>query len=592
LRVRGPGLPALVLLILLVFSWNLANLGFSTTANASTPSYISQSCLASSGYVYCVQGENTYYAPLSSSGIGPWKTSTSYPLDAGTCYASGSAVYCLDGRDGGVESNSVYYAIINSSGFGKWTKTTSYPVAESLGGPSCFASTAFIYCLGGNSTVLGGAPKGSPPGTNGSALSYYASVTSSGVGTWQNTSEYPLAVLYGSGPYTTNGTGPICVGSLGYAYCIAGAYCYNTIAGPGCVSGRYAYYAAMGNGIQSPVVNGTGCPPPGLNCPNNWAKTTNYPDLGSSFDNSYTDVANLSCSTYSSYIYCVGGGYYDDTNSTYYATVSSSGIGNWTKTTSYPIDVYEATCVTYSGYIYCIDGITLHETANSISPPTTIGTTYYAPISSSGIGSWVATNDFGAGQTSSTTSSSSMTSSSTTAATATTSITETVTATETGGQQVPLGISTNSPTLVITGAQISQGTTTVSGTTEQTFTVSFSATAQSGSSAATTVTVPKSAVPGGLTPMVSIDGSAAPGQSYNQDANNYYVTFATHFSTHTVTIEFAPPSSSTSSSTSSSVGGIPEFPAQLGFTLLATVVIVISYLFARRGLRVGKPVPV
>ena len=42
-------------------------------------------------------------------------------------------------------------------------------------------------------------------------------------------------------------------------------------------------------------------------------------------------------------------------------------------------------------------------------------------------------------------------------------------------------------------------------------------------------------------------------------------------------------SNTTSSSTSSSgSGGIPEFPVQLGFTLLVTVVIVASYVFARR----------
>lgn len=38
----------------------------------------------------------------------------------------------------------------------------------------------------------------------------------------------------------------------------------------------------------------------------------------------------------------------------------------------------------------------------------------------------------------------------------------------------------------------------------------------------------------------------------------------------------------TSSSTSSGGGGIPEFPVQFGFTLLATAVIVTSYVLARR----------
>ena len=64
--------------------------------------------------------------------------------------------------------------------------------------------------------------------------------------------------------------------------------------------------------------------------------------------------------------------------------------------------------------------------------------------------------------------------------------------------------------------------------------------------------------------------------SYTQNSTNYYVTFeVAHFSPHMVTMEFVPPSSSAS-------GGVPEFPVQFGFTLLATVAIVISYLFARR----------
>ncbi len=50
-------------------------------------------------------------------------------------------------------------------------------------------------------------------------------------------------------------------------------------------------------------------------------------------------------------------------------------------------------------------------------------------------------------------------------------------------------------------------------------------------------------------------------------------------------------SPATSTSSSKSGGGIPEFPAQLGITLLATAVIVMSYVFARRGLRIGKQGP-
>lgn len=58
-----------------------------------------------------------------------------------------------------------------------------------------------------------------------------------------------------------------------------------------------------------------------------------------------------------------------------------------------------------------------------------------------------------------------------------------------------------------------------------------------------------------------------------------------------LTVSQASTTSTTSSTSTTGGGGIPEFPVQLGFTLLATVVIVASYLFARRGLRIGKQAP-
>ncbi|MGD0477691.1 MAG: cupredoxin domain-containing protein [Nitrososphaerales archaeon] len=51
-------------------------------------------------------------------------------------------------------------------------------------------------------------------------------------------------------------------------------------------------------------------------------------------------------------------------------------------------------------------------------------------------------------------------------------------------------------------------------------------------------------------------------------------------------------SSSTLSSSSGSGTGIPEFPVQLSFTFLATIIIVMSYVLARRSLRIGRQPPV
>ena len=49
----------------------------------------------------------------------------------------------------------------------------------------------------------------------------------------------------------------------------------------------------------------------------------------------------------------------------------------------------------------------------------------------------------------------------------------------------------------------------------------------------------------------------------------------------------SPTSTQSSSSSATGGGGIPEFPAQLGFSLIVTVVVTASYVVARRGLRAG-----
>lgn len=105
-------------------------------------------------------------------------------------------------------------------------------------------------------------------------------------------------------------------------------------------------------------------------------------------------------------------------------------------------------------------------------------------------------------------------------------------------------------------------------------------------------------------------GTLAPGDTYTHtfdQAGTYgyhcaihtYMTGTVHVvsqaPTTTTTSSSASVSSSSSSTLTSSSGsgtGIPEFPVQLGFTLLATVVIVMSYVFARRSLRIGKQPPV
>ncbi len=71
-----------------------------------------------------------------------------------------------------------------------------------------------------------------------------------------------------------------------------------------------------------------------------------------------------------------------------------------------------------------------------------------------------------------------------------------------------------------------------------TTTVSFTVTGESGTEGFGNMTIPKAAIPYGTTPIVYIDGQEVLNQGYTQDADNFYVWYSTHFSTHQVTMEF------------------------------------------------------
>jgi hypothetical protein len=169
-------------------------------------------CVTSSGYIYCVGGNNetdgttsdstmansVWYANVSSSGIGAWKPTSAYPLYYPSCYSSSDYVYCIGGTDSSQNPISTsYYAQLTPTGISQWTQTTSYPT--SLSGQACAISGTYIYCVGGEGS------------TNSYSISvYYAQISSSGIGTWKSASNYPDEVL-------TN-----CVITSGSLYCIGG----------------------------------------------------------------------------------------------------------------------------------------------------------------------------------------------------------------------------------------------------------------------------------------------------------------------------------------------------------------------------------
>jgi hypothetical protein len=120
---------------------------------------------------------------------------------------------------------------------------------------------------------------------------------------------------------------------------------------------------------------------------------TVIPASGSQWTTSHGyGVEGETCVTFADYVYCVGGQLHGQGGApaassgltpSYFAPLPSLSAGNaqdrWTATIQYPIAVSDPSCVAYSGYIYCVGGITGAGETNA---------TYSAPISSSGIGQW------------------------------------------------------------------------------------------------------------------------------------------------------------------------------------------------------------
>jgi hypothetical protein len=148
-----------------------------------------------------------------------------------------------------------------------------------------------------------------------------------------------------------------------------------------------------------------------------------------------------------------------------------------------------------------------------------------------------------------------------------------VPATTGSGATVDLAISGNITSLQMSSVAIATNQSAA------TATVSFTLIGQAGTAGFGNITIPKSAVLYGITPIIYIDGQQASNQGFTQDSNNNYVWYTTSFSnhgesigfgTHEVSIVFTKTSPSPSPT-------VPEFPAQLlGITLVASMIAVLS----------------
>ncbi|MGD0728592.1 MAG: hypothetical protein ABR981_00765 [Candidatus Micrarchaeaceae archaeon] len=316
----------------------------STSVNTTTSTianYTNQT--SSNGYLYCVGNgaiypqTDVYYAPISSSGIGDWTNTTSYPgkfYDAG-CSIYNNTIYCVG--SGSVITNQTksysFYASASGSGIGNWTPTTNYPTIFHDG--SCSINNGYIYCVGGGSY--------SSP-----YYSYYAPISNSGIGNWIQTSTYPSG-LYDAG----------CSIYDNIIYCVGSAYIPST--NPPTYSNAtlsLAYYATASSSGIGP-----------------WKNTTSYP----------VPFFSAGCSTYNNYIYCVGNAADSpDATLAYSAPIGSKGIGQWTQTTSYPVPLSNAGCAAQNSTLYCVgsENYTASQSA------------YYAPIGNGQIGSWNQTTSY------------------------------------------------------------------------------------------------------------------------------------------------------------------------------------------------------
>ena len=70
----------------------------------------------------------------------------------------------------------------------------------------------------------------------------------------------------------------------------------------------------------------------------------------------------------------------------YYAPLSSSGIGSWSISSAYPQALSSTSCVAYSGDVYCLGGYGITQLSNSSA--------YSSSISSSGASAWTATTPY------------------------------------------------------------------------------------------------------------------------------------------------------------------------------------------------------
>ena len=338
----------------------------------STPRHISPNV---TGYIYCIGTRAAYpsnqvnFAPLYTNGsIGAWKPTAPYPYykyGLG-CVANDNYLYCMPA--GPAPQNATgnlsitYYAKLTPNGIGEWIKTTPYPIQSS----QMICTNPYnniTYCVGtgsGNSSQ--------------ERKVFYARLTPNGIGNFIETTPYPIPFY--AARCSTYG---------GYVYCIGDDWgggnvtttCKTSYQKP---NGEEltlcsTYYASQNTSYRAPILsNGS------LGAWSN-ASLVRYP----------APLFAAGCLPYGNYFYCVGG-IAENRTLSFYAPVTPAGLGAWNTTSAFPVPHLGVPCtISGTGYIYCIgNGVRYNTSRYSLNTSGYIyaNLSFYAKLSSQGIGGW------------------------------------------------------------------------------------------------------------------------------------------------------------------------------------------------------------
>ncbi|MGA2666409.1 MAG: hypothetical protein ABSF83_15845, partial [Nitrososphaerales archaeon] len=284
-------------------------------------------------------------APVRAETLGTWNSTSAIPQTVDTegmsCVVSGSDIFCVGGFTDGAPTDVTYYASYSSSGIGTWQTGTDYPTIIYL--PSCVAEGGYITCVGGLVE----------PGAETAAV-YSAPISSSGIGAWTLTTPYPTDMEATS--CVTNNSQITCIGGLT-------GIGFNTAA---------TYHATIVDGVVGA-----------------WTQEASYP----------MNIEGQSCfetdEPSSTYVTCVGGQYNpllseDITPNAYVDSITNGILGStWTPTTGFPYPLSFDPCWDYGAtfsttYTYCIAGYT--ESGGMY--------VYYSLDSSGALGAWAQTTAY------------------------------------------------------------------------------------------------------------------------------------------------------------------------------------------------------